>query len=228
MSAVVEDLPAASAASLQRARRRNATFIRWLRKIHLYVGLWGAGLGLMFGATGILMNHRAILKIPVEKTVQRTAQLPLPEPSVQRFDSAEQMAMWLQAELRFTGLQQRVKVDPPKRVVWDDREVEQPARWTFNWQAPHKAVNAEYIVGNRFVKVETQDATPVGTLLRLHTASGVSAVWVLLADTIAGGLIVLCLSGLLLWTRLRPIKLSAVAASLAAASGAVWFLWSAM
>jgi hypothetical protein len=89
-------------------------------------------------------------------------------------------------------------------------------------------VNAEYFVGNRFVKVETQDATPIGTLMRLHTASGVSAFWVLLSDTIAGGLIVLSLSGLLLWTRLHPIKLTAVAASLAALLAGGWFLWTAV
>jgi hypothetical protein len=41
-------------------------------------GLWGAALGLLFGATGILLNHRAVLKIPVEKTVQTTVQLQLP------------------------------------------------------------------------------------------------------------------------------------------------------
>lgn len=59
-------------------RRRAVVFVRWLRKIHLYVGLWGAALGLLFGATGILMNHRAILKIPIEKTAQTTTQLSLP------------------------------------------------------------------------------------------------------------------------------------------------------
>jgi len=221
MSAVI-DRPVLTAT--QRTHRRSALFVRWLRKIHLYVGLWGAALGLLFGATGLLMNHRALLKIPLEKAVQRTAQLKL----AQDFDSADAMAQWLQGELQFQGLQSRVKSDPPRRVAWGERTVEQPERWSFNWQSPHKAVNAEYFVGNRFVKVETQDATPIGTLMRLHTASGVSAFWVLLSDTIAGGLIVLSLSGLLLWTRLHPIKLTAVAASLAALLAGGWFLWTAV
>ncbi|HEY4801735.1 MAG TPA: peptidase, partial [Paraburkholderia sp.] len=43
-----------------RARRsRRATFIKWLRKVHGWVGLWGAALGLLFGVTGVLLNHRA-------------------------------------------------------------------------------------------------------------------------------------------------------------------------
>jgi hypothetical protein len=222
MSAVIDQRPALT--SVQRAHRRSALFVRWLRKIHLYVGLWGAALGLVFGATGLLMNHRALLKIPVEKAVQRTAQLKL----AQDFDSPDAMAAWLQAELQFQGLQSRVKTDPPRRVTWGERTVEQPERWSFNWQAPHKAVNAEYFVGNRFVKVETQDATPIGTLMRLHTASGVSAFWVLLSDSIAGGLIVLSLTGLLLWTRLHPLRLTAVAMSLAALLAGGGFLWTAV
>jgi len=228
MSAVLDDLRP-KATPVQRAHRRSALFIRWLRKIHLYVGLWGAALGLLFGATGLLMNHRAILKIPVEKAVQKTAQLKLPDGSVRPFDKPEDMAQWLQAELQFENpLQSRIKADAPKRVIWADREVEQPARWTFTWGSPERAVNAEYFVGNRFVKVETQDATPLGTLMRLHTASGVSAVWVLLSDTIAGGLMVLSITGLLLWSRLHPVKLSAVVTGVGALVWSVWFLWSAV
>ena len=46
MSAVLQNLTPA-----QHAHRRSAVFFRWLRRIHLYVGLWGAALGLLFGAT---------------------------------------------------------------------------------------------------------------------------------------------------------------------------------
>jgi hypothetical protein len=219
MSAVLEGMT-----PVQRAHRRSVVFVRWLRKIHLWVGLWGAALGLLFGATGLLMNHRAILKIPVEKSVQKSAQLKLPDRS---FDDIDAMAAWLQQELQFQGLQGRVKADPPRRVAWGDRSVEQPERWSFSWQSPHKAVNAEYYVGNRTVKVETLDMTPLGTLMRLHTASGVSAFWVLLADTIAGGMIVLSITGLLLWTRLHTVKLATAGAACAALLAAAWFLWSA-
>lgn len=229
MSAVITDGPDAAPAPTpaQRAHRRSVAFLRWLRKIHLYVGLWGALLGFLFGATGILLNHRAIMKIPVEKVVQKSAQLQLPDPSQQRFESPEDMARWLQAELKFDQAQQsKVKAEPPRRVVWADRELEQPARWTFNLQSPDRGVNAEYVVGNRFVKVDSQDATPIGTLTRLHMAIGVSAFWVLLSDTIAGGMIVLSVTGLLLWSRLHRVRLSAVLVSLGALLGGVWFLWS--
>lgn len=210
----------------QRAQRRSVLFMRWLRKIHLYVGLWGAALGFLFGATGILMNHRAILKIPVEKVVQKSAQLPLPEAAA-GFKTPDEMAQWLRQELKFEGLQVSSKAEPPRRVIWADRELLQPARWTFNFNSPHKGVSAEYFVGNHYLQVDTRDATPIGTLTRLHMAVGVSAFWVLLSDTIAGGLIVLSVTGLLLWSRLHTVRLTTAAASLAALTGGLWFMWTA-
>ncbi|HZN86933.1 MAG TPA: PepSY-associated TM helix domain-containing protein [Burkholderiales bacterium] len=228
MSAVITDTTSpTSGGPSARSARRSVAFLRWLRRIHLYVGLWGAALGLLFGITGVLMNHRAVLKIPLEKAVQGTAQLPLPD-GQPPFENAEAMGRWLQAELHFANAQsERIRTEPPRRVVWADRELQQPARWTFNWQAPDRGVNAEYVVGNRFVKVDSQDATPVGTLMRLHTASGTGVFWVLLSDTIGGALTVLAITGLLLWSRLHRIRLAAVSTSLVALLAAGWFLWTA-
>lgn len=214
--------------SAQRAPRRSALFLRWLRKIHLWVGLWGAALGLLFGASGLLLNHRAILKIPVEKTVQHSTQLTVPAEVIERLGSIDDMLAWLQAELKFEGMQVHANAEPARTVTWADREVQQPARWTFKLDSPHRGVSAEYFVGNRYVKVDTRDATPIGTLTRLHMAVGVSAFWVLLSDTIAGGLIVLSVTGLLLWSRLHKLRLAAAGVSLGALAGATWFLWRVM
>ncbi len=231
MSAVIDNLDQASATPrgtpAQRAHRRSVLFMRWLRKVHLYVGLWGAALGLLFGVTGILLNHRSVLKIPVEKVVQRTAQVALPEGRDHRLDTPEHMARWLQDVLHFEGMQTRIKVEPARLVTWSDRELRQPARWSFELNSPHKGVSAEYFVGNRIVKVETRDATPLGTLTRLHMAVGANVFWVLLSDTIAAGLLVLSITGLLLWSRLHRARLASVVVSLAALGGAIWFMWSA-
>lgn len=209
-----------------RPRRRNprAVFLAWLRKTHLYVGLWGAVLGLLFGITGILLNHRAIMKIPVEKTVQSTAQLPLP---AQPFRTPDELSNWLQKELNFASAQPpSIKKHPAKTVVWGEHEVMQPERWVITMARPERGLSAEYYVGNRSVKLDTIDATPIGTLIRLHTSTGVSAFWVLLSDTIAGSLILLSLTGLLLWTQLHTIRTIAVLTSCGAFSAAVWFMWT--
>lgn len=223
-SDAVPDITPVSPATQKRSRNRRAVFLTWLRKTHLYVGLWGAVLGLLFGVTGILMNHRAIMKIPVEKTVQSTAQLPLPDKA---FGTPEELSAWLQAEIAFAPTAPPIlKKQPSKTVVWADRDVLQPERWTVTLTRPERGVTAEYFVGNRFVKLDMADATPIGTLTRLHMAIGVNAFWVLLSDTIAGGMILLSITGLLLWTQLHTVRTIAAMTSVGALLGAVWFMWS--
>ena len=93
-------------------------------------------------------------------------------------------------------------------------------------QSPQRGVIAEYFVGNRFVKLDQADATPIGTLTRLHMSIGVSAFWVLLSDTIAGSLILLSITGLLLWTQLHTVRTIAVMTSVCALLAGTWFMWS--
>lgn len=222
--APVAPITGASFELRKRSRSRRAVYLGWLRKTHLYVGLWGALLGLLFGATGILLNHRTIMEIPVEKTVKKTAQLPLP---AQALTSPQQMSAWLQKELKFTSQQvTQSKSEPAKQIVWADRNLMQPERWSISMHSPQRGVIAEYFVGNRFVKLDHVDATPIGTLTRLHMSIGVSAFWVLLSDTIAGSLILLSITGLLLWTQLRTVRTVAVMTSIGALLAGIWFMWS--
>lgn len=198
----------------QRQRSRRAIALTWLRKTHLYLGLWGALLGLLFGLTGLLLNHRAILKIPVPKGVQTTAQLPL---AGQRPGSAQELARWLQQELQFRPEQiVAVKSTAAATVLWDGRDVPQPERWNISLQSPQRGVNAEYHVGNGFVRIDRIDATFIGLLTRLHMSVGVNAFWVLLSDTIAGCMIMLSITGLLLWTQLHTVRTIAVLTSVGA------------
>lgn len=222
------DAPSAEAATLpetkKRGRSRRAVFLTWLRKTHLYIGIWGAALGLLFGVTGIILNHRAIMKIPVEKTVQSTAQLPIP---AQAFRTPDELSAWLQKELSFApAYTPVVKTQPAKTVIWADQELRQPERWTVTLTRPERGVTAEYFVGNRFVKLDQVDATPIGTLTRLHMAIGVNAFWVLLSDTIAGGMILLSITGLLLWTQLHTVRTIAVMTSMGGLLGGIWFMWT--
>jgi hypothetical protein len=72
---------------------------------------------------------------------------------------------------------------------------------------PQQSVNAEYWVGNSFVSVKRQDANIFAFITRLHKGVGMGTAWVLLADTLAGGLVFLSLTGLLLWTKLHGSRL---------------------
>jgi len=65
---------------------RRAVIVKWLRKTHGWIGLWGAVLGLLFGSTGILLNHRAVMKIPAVEAQESTVRFPCPvrHPAVRR------------------------------------------------------------------------------------------------------------------------------------------------
>ena len=91
---------------------------------------------------------------------------------------------------------------------------------------PGCSIFAEYFVGNRFVKLDQVVPTPIGTLTRLHMSIGVNAVWALLADSIAGGLILLSINRPLLCAQLHTICSLAVMSSAGALLAGVWFMLS--
>ena len=82
----------------------------------------------------------------------------------------------------------------------------QPAHWTFNFNAPREQIQADYWVGNHAVSVRRTDNGVVATLTNLHKGVGMSVGWVLVVDTLAGSLILLSLTGVLLWTELNRRK----------------------
>jgi len=92
----------------------------WLRKTHGWIGLWGATLGLLFGFSGIWLNHRNVLKLEPE-TARDNSQLPLPDP---RPADAQALATWLQASLALPHPAGNVRVEPARPAAW----VERPAK----------------------------------------------------------------------------------------------------
>lgn len=189
-------LPSASAA---RRTQRYTSFVRWVRKSHGWVGLWGALLGLLFGFSGIWLNHRAVLKLPVAQ--ERTnAQLALPDPPPA---NAKNMAVWLQVALGAGNPANSMRVEPARPIAWADRTppVMQPEHWIFNFGGPNAIVQADYWQGNRSVSVTTTTNGLLATLRNLHTGAGMSIPWILLVDTLAGSMIFLSISGVILWVQ---------------------------
>ncbi len=208
-----------------RTRSRRGVFMKWMRRIHAWVGLWGALVGLLFGITGILLNHRAILKIPAGKTIETGAQLALGEPPPK---TAEALGALLQTQLGYTGKEPKIKIDKTRTIIWNEREVAQPEKWQISFDGPQQFTRVEYWVGNRFADVRRFDPNVFAFLTRLHMASGVDTAWVLLADSIAGSFILLALSGILLWTRMHGPKLIAAAIAISSLTLAVCFAWLAI
>lgn len=174
----------------------RAQMLKWLRQTHGWIGLWGAALGLLFGTTGILLNHRTILNIPAAQVQESTLQLPLPQPAP---GDAQALADWLRQELAVDRPASRVRSDPPKTAAWGDQTIRQPARWSIAFSSPRVNLQAEYWLGNHFVSIKRSDHNLFASLNNLHKGSGVGVGWVLLADTLAGSIVLLSLSGVVLW-----------------------------
>ena len=199
--------------------RANAAI--WLRKVHGWIGLWGATLGLLFGFSGIWLNHRAVL--PLKPAAERgDSQLALPDP---RPADARAMADWLQSALSLPQPAGNVRIEKARPAPWAEASasaVMQPAHWTFNFNAPRAQIQAEYWVGNHAVSVRRSDNGVVATLTNLHKGIGMPVAWILLVDTLAGSLILLSLSGLALWMltrRKRTVGLAIFGTALAVTAG---------
>jgi hypothetical protein len=188
----------------QQKRKKRGDFLRWLRNTHGWLGLWGAGLGLLFGATGVLLNHRQVLKLPYAQYEKTQIELKLP---VQKPASAKALSIWLQAELGIKKTPLKVEDEPVKKVTWNGVLVEQPALWKVDFHTPQYSVTAEYLVGNQFVNVKRQDANTFAFLSRLHKGVGMNVGWILLIDSFAGAIMMLSMTGVLLWTKMRKSRL---------------------
>lgn len=209
---------------LPRSLSRSA-FLKWLRRTHAWFGMWGAALGLLFGFSGVLMNHREVLKIPIGRMEQKEIQLSLPEP---RPADAQALAVWLGQALGLDTSQARVRIEPPKTVIWHDQPYQQPALWQISLRHPNRMMQAEYWLGNHFVSVKQGNANLPTLLPNLHKGTGMGLGWVLLADTLAGGLMLLSLTGILLWTGLHGQRLAAAGLGMGSLSLVVIFSWQAM
>ncbi len=200
-------------------RNGRAVFIKWLRKTHGWIGLWGAVLGLLFGGTGILLNHRSVLKIPLAHAQEASVQVPLPQPAPL---DAKAMAAWLGASLGIAAEASKVKMEPARPVAWGDKALTQPGRWSAAFVTPQTNVQLEYWVGNSYVTVKRNEHNAFSTLSNLHKGTGMGIGWILLVDTLAGSIILLSLSGVLLWaltTRKRMIGTAIAGTSLALTLG---------
>lgn len=210
---------------------RRLTFVRWVRKTHGWFGLWGALLGLMMGVSGVWLNHRATLKLELPAQQHINGQLALPDPAPA---SAEDMAAWLQDALKSDRPANNMRVERARPVPWGGQgngpRLMQPERWTFNFGGPNRLMQVEYWAGNKSVSVRTTSNGFIATLTNLHKGTGMPIPWILLIDTLAGSLIFLSLSGVILWwetNRRRKLGIAIFGVAVATTVGlALWPLQS--
>ncbi|SJZ50320.1 hypothetical protein SAMN02745126_01379 [Enhydrobacter aerosaccus] len=188
-----------------RRTNRRAVFVRWVRRTHGWFGLWGALLGLVFGLSGVWLNHRAVLKLdlPAQKVSNAQIQLPVATP-----ENVDALVEWLAERLKMDAAAKNIRIEKARPVPWsgkkgdrdgDGAPLMQPERWSFALGGPNHLVQVEYWVGNKSVNVRTMENGFIATLTNLHKGVAMPIPWILLVDTLAGSLIFLSLSGVILW-----------------------------
>ncbi|MCE5232815.1 MAG: PepSY-associated TM helix domain-containing protein [Mizugakiibacter sp.] len=192
------------------APRRTSTGYRWMRRLHMWVGAWGALAALLYGFTGLVMNHRlGDRPWPQGKSVE-AARVVLAVPTQAR-TSAEALSLWLRQSQQLDA--RSIRKGPPR-----GRDAG-PEQWNLSGGNVRASWSLQYTSGAAEVVVRHDRQSWLAAFNRLHKAVGGGAAWVLLADSFALGMVLLGLSGLWMWARgrsARQIAVSALGAAVAA------------
>jgi hypothetical protein len=199
--------------SCSRAARRRSRSQRVIRQLHLWIGAWGALAAILFGFTGFVQNHRALLKLPQGEATELT-NIEVPVPDAVRA-TPDTMRAWLVDVQHVDIDNQRVQRSAP--MQFNGQTIDPPARWTFTGGNARVVTQVEYRQGDAALTLRTTRQSPLATLLRLHKGVGGGIAWILLTDSFALAMIALGLSGLVLWARgrnTRQMAFSTVGAAL--------------
>lgn len=181
-------------------RRAGTTAYRIVRQVHLWAGAWGALAALLFGFTGLVMNHRfgdGAWPQGEAKEVGR-ALLEVPAPARQ---SPEALKVWLEREHGLVP--QAFKKSKPEKVRLGDREVAQPSRWNLSGGRAGRSWSMEYVPGNATAEVKQSRHSLLAALTRLHKGYNGGGLWTWLVDSFAIGMLLLGMSGIWMWARGR-------------------------
>lgn len=215
----------------------RGAFLVWLKRVHAWTGFWGALAFLLIGTSGMLLNHRATLKIDTGAPIEVQAADIAVDPAAIR--SPEDLGKWAQKQFGTTleprapraeggrggGPRGQGDQGGGERVRLMGRDVQQAQVWKQSFTGANGVLNVEYVPGSASVKASRQEQNAFGVLKNLHKGVGMGWPWVLLIDTFAGGLIAMSLTGALLWSRMHGPRLAAlgiVAGSLGLALFAAW------
>jgi len=197
---------------------QSAGVLSWLKRVHAWTGLWGALFFLFLGASGILLNHRSVLKIETGERAEVSAVETLVEAP---FETPEAFSLYVKERFGVATepLRGGVKVTTPEApVLLGGQDVAPAETWEVRYWGPNARLTARYLPAAGLLALDRTPNTLLGTLKELHKGHGVTVFWILLIDAAAGALFFMSVTGTLLWTRLHGPRLAAagvVGASLA-------------
>ena len=213
---------ATTATTTAQPRRRSNVAYRWVRQLHLWIGAWGALAAVIYGFTGLVMNHRfGDNAWPQGENAER-ARATLQVPTDAR-TSPEALSLWLRETQGLDA--QVIRKGPPGGAKPGEGnakagEGKPPApKWALSGGTATEAWSLEYAPGNPTLEVKHTQHDTLSAFNRLHKGVGGGIGWIVLADSFAIGMLLLGLSGIWMWARGRSAKdivLSVLGVSVAA------------
>lgn len=180
------------------AARRSATTYRWVRQFHLWIGAWGALAAILYGITGLVMNHRFGDSAWPQGDSLDAGKTELAIPAEAQA-SAEQLSLWLRETQSLDATTIR-KGGPGGR---GGEAGNAPPKWRLSGGNARNSWSLEYAPGSASATIERNQQTSLAAFNRLHKGVGGGAWWILLADSFAVGMLLLGLSGIWMWARGR-------------------------
>jgi hypothetical protein len=166
--------------------------IKWSRTIHLYLTLFGLALLLLFAVTGFMLNHEDWF-INRDKPYSREIEgVQLPLDILQKPDELKIVEL-LRKDHGATGALEVFEV--PKN------EEEHEIRVTF--KQPGRSFEATIDKETGELKAKYTSDGLVGILLDLHRVKSTGLVWKLIVDGLVVMLLVISVTGLVLWWSLK-------------------------
>ena len=180
------------------ARRRGNVTYRWVRQLHLWIGAWGALAAIIYGFTGLVMNHRFGDSAWPQGDSEETGRMTLQIPATAR-TTPEELSLWLR---QAQGLDAQVirKGSPGAK------DSKQPPKWNLSGGTASDSWALEYSPGKDTAELKRSSHTLLAAVNRLHKGVGGGWAWTLLADSFAIGMLLLGLSGIWMWVRGRTPK----------------------
>ncbi|MGL5815506.1 MAG: PepSY-associated TM helix domain-containing protein [Aeromonas sp.] len=172
---------------------------KWVRRIHAWAGFATLALMLIYGLTGLWLQHRAVLPLPGPHTDKQSETLALTTPLA---DPAA-LTTLLQQHYADGLAEARTNVTPPQILPTPNGTLTLPARWELKGVTLSESLAASYVVGTLEVRIERQQANFAASLNRLHRGMGTGLSWQLMGDLAALALLLLALTSLLMWNKLH-------------------------
>jgi uncharacterized protein len=169
---------------------------RWIRQLHLWIGAWGALAAVLYGFTGLVMNHRFGDNAWPQGDSTETGRVALQVP-VEARATAEALSLWLRDQHQLDA--QSIRKGPP-------RGGDGPEQWNLSGGDARESWAVQYTPGADAAEVKHSRQTWLAAFNRLHKTVGGGTGWVVLADSFAIAMLLLGVSGLWMWARGRSAR----------------------